>query len=442
MDFSASLPPSSTSASLPSSPFHPSPFSPPSSFVLVVDLTVQSNGHVDVSVFAVSTIPQAPTLHPFSPFFRYSHQLHRPLPASSSVPFFSPLKRRMLEEEAEEKKAHHPHAHSHVLDLNGGSPLPLTLYPYTFHTYGEPGRADEEKAPHSPLPHAPRSRSSSCPEHVIAFPMPASTDTTVALSPASLSYLTHTNPPTPLLASHDPEADLRLHRRLHNQLVSRMLQHAQRDDAEWAAMDVQRAALQERIDRQVRGAVAPAGRGMPRRPVVERELRLSLWVDDLVDCEPSGPGTFACPVCLESLPSHCGVSLACSHMVCGACLSSYLATHIAEGQVVIRCPCYTTRPCPTVLSNAFIAAFTPAVQYSHWLRLCRQKKNSAYRACPRCDHQQKGNRLRPGMRCDKCQFEYAAAVHSAAERSASPPCFPLTCASPRACCVQVLLRTR
>ena len=417
------LNPSTSSTGSASIPLSPSSCSSP---VVVVSLTVHHAGrvlaHVDVCVLlsAPSPIPQAPVLHPFSPFFRGATalRLHRPLPSSSSAPICFPFTHMHVESEEKEEKKQRPHTDCRTSHSDDGRPLPLHSFPRSFLPH------DEEKAPHSPLSPPPRSRSSSCPEHVITFPVPNSVDTTLTRSPPSLSSLIHHNPP-PLCYTIDPDADVWLNRRLYRQVVAQMLQHEQAEDGEWTAMEARRVALQERIDRHMRAAVGPAVRGVPRwgSPLQERaearevrDVRLSLWTDDL-DCDASSTVTFACPVCLESLPSHCGVSLPCSHVVCGSCLSSYLSTHIAEGQIIIRCPCFTTRPCPAVLSNALIAAFTPAVQYSHWLRLCRQKKNSAYRACPRCDHQQKGNRLRPSMRCHKCHFQYTHSLtHPPAQR--------------------------
>ena len=287
--------------------------------------------------------------------------------------------------------------------LNPPSPCPPRSYPSDPSDPSDPSLypcdVEEEKAP--PLPLSQRSRSSSCPEHFVTIPLtpiPARTQPTspsssaLPIPPASLSKAS---------AVQWTELDLRLQRRMYSQLVARMLALPQGDD-EWAQLEERRRLIQGRIDAHLHLARPGGGerqgegwraRASPPSP------RLDRWEFD--GCRALVP-TFHCPVCLEDCPSAHSVSLPCHHTVCGGCVAGYLQSQLAEGQAVVRCPCYDGRPCAAVLSTAFIAAFTPAAQYQRWLRLCLQKKHSAYRSCPRCEHQQKGWSLLPAMRCDQC----------------------------------------
>ena len=381
------MPPSPFAPSPTTYPLPPVPLSPP---LLILSLRVTPTGQVctDVQPHTASSdpsIPPAPVLHPFSSFF--PHPL-RPVPLSSSHPLSSPLIRRMWEEE-EEKRA--PDMDGEVLELiaeiDALPPLP---------TYSSPWSEREEKDPPRP-----RSRSSSCPEHFVTIALPPSTDTSVSPTPTSPSSAPRP-PPIPRWS----ELELHLQRRLYQQLVAQMLLHPQEGE-DWGMMEERRVTIQQRIDQHVRHSEP-----RPIRPLSPPSLHLEGPWDPMGSrCHGlSAPSTFVCPVCLEDCPSLQSVAMSqCGHVVCDGCLKSYLSSLIAEGQLLIRCPCFaaaSSRPCPVVLSNNFISAFTPTAQYNHWLRLCLQKRHSTYRSCPRCDHQQKGSRLVSSITCDKCQFRY------------------------------------
>ena len=186
-----------------------------------------------------------------------------------------------------------------------------------------------------------------------------------------------------------------------------MLEYSQ-DDEDWQMMEERRVALQQRID-QVR----------KQQPSVTLRSRSPspLELPPLFASCSDGMPSFPCPICLSDCPSYTGVSLsACSHFVCSSCLTDYLSASIMAGDVTIRCPCYTSRPCSTVIPSTIILAYTPTSIYSHYVRMCALKRDNTLRNCPRCDYQQKGNRISSRITCQQCQFKYCY-HHS----SAHPP---------------------
>ena len=52
---------------------------------------------------------------------------------------------------------------------------------------------------------------------------------------------------------------------------------------------------------------------------------------------PEGP-TFACPICLDSVPEAEGFKLGCGHQMCQACLSGFYSMKVNEGNTVLTCP--------------------------------------------------------------------------------------------------------
>ena len=220
----------------------------------------------------------------------------------------------------------------------------------------------------------------------------------------------------------DSRWELQLLLRLYRELVTRMLA-MQQDRDDWIPMEVRRVRLQQRIDGMRRRSASPLQSQHQHRQQQLQYLH-SLAFSPPPSDSAFAPGlcvrTFSCPVCLDECPSYTAIALPCSHSICSGCLRNFLSSLILRGETTIRCPCWTTRPCPAVLSSAIISAYTSAAVYSHWQRICTQKRDSSYRSCPRCGHQQKGSRLRSAMRCDSCQFAYC--FHHSAAHPPSQSC--------------------
>ena len=241
--------------------------------------------------------------------------------------------------------------------------------------------------------------------HTVVIDVFGSPDTTLSSSPSLSSVVLSTSPPaapSPIAASSAMVAramawDAALLMTLYRHLVLRMLEYDQNDE-DWQMMEERRVALQQRIDEM---------RKQQPHPTLRSRSPSSFELPPRFAISTNGLSSFHCPICLSDCPSYSGVSLSgCSHFVCSSCLTDYLSAAIMQGDVTIRCPCYTSRPCTTVIPSTIILAYTPTAIYSHYVRMCALKRDNTLRNCPRCDHQQKGNRLMSRITCEQCQFKY------------------------------------
>ena len=247
--------------------------------------------------------------------------------------------------------------------------------------------------------------------HTVAIDIYASSDTTLTSTPSLSSVVFSSSPPaapSPLAASSAARVtramawDVALLQTLYRHLVLRMLEYKQHDE-DWQMMEERRVALQLRID-ELRKQQQPSHTVRSRSP-----SSLELPPRSFLSASSDGLPSFHCPICLSDCPSYAGVSLSgCAHFVCSSCLTDYLSSSIMQGNVSIHCPCMSanSRPCPTVLPSTIILAYTPTAIYQHYVRICALKRDGTLRNCPRCDHQQKGNRISSRLTCAACQFKY------------------------------------
>ena len=411
--------------------------------LLPLDLSHSSSSLLPLCSIPIltSTVPNAPTLHPLSPYFSSSSSctfhsrprpvpFHRPAPpmyASLSLlaahsPFgvagtttsansdcvieMSTAEMAGVEEEAKEQQDDLPFDVTDILTRIDklAPPVQPTCAPAITaaaeHKQNEPAMATGDL-------------------QTVVIDVFTSHDTTLSSTPSLSSVVLSNSPPavpSPLAASSALVTramawDVALLMTLYRHLVLRMLEYHQ-DDEDWQMMEERRVALQRRIDEMRKQYPLP--NTLSRSPSSSDMSPLFLPSND-------GLPSFHCPICLSDCPSYAGVSLsACSHFVCSSCLTDYLSASIMAGDVTIRCPCYTSRPCTTVIPSTIILAYTPTTIYSFYVRMCALKRDNTLRNCPRCDHQQKGSRLSSRMTCQQCQFKYC--YHHSNAHPASQSC--------------------
>mmetsp|Transcript_328 Transcript_328/g.940 ORF Transcript_328/g.940 Transcript_328/m.940 type:complete len:670 (+) Transcript_328:114-2123(+) len=143
--------------------------------------------------------------------------------------------------------------------------------------------------------------------------------------------------------------------------------------------------------------------------IVTNLISLALPVSDHTD--ETDPGVFDCAICMSNgVATTQSVCLpGCNHRYCSECMSGYLASRVADGDVLnVRCPHWWEGCLQHIDDEAFVRTVLDEAQVTRWIRLRKLKSVPSARECPKCNTIAEGQPQTQQLRCPKpeCGAEF------------------------------------
>lgn len=143
---------------------------------------------------------------------------------------------------------------------------------------------------------------------------------------------------------------------------------------------------------------------------ISADVELGDMAPDVI--EAVGDPSNLCPICMDTVKEPV-FKLACGHIFCQDCVTSYVTSAVTSGQSDFGCVFVTGEPgafkiCGHKFSDEAMQILLKSDQETErrYLRFKFFRDNRHGRECPNCEHLQIGKEKQNQMICAKCSCEY------------------------------------